>query len=79
MGQQQAQTNNNIIPNSHYNIPNEKKIALNGHSGKSKHNSVIPVKTEFRDHFASHINRDLSSLNKGGRGNHMVHGIMGQW
>jgi hypothetical protein len=104
MGQQQAQTNNNIIPNKTLVTasPNEKTnfdtaatkrpLALNGRSEQSKHNSEIPVETEFSNllrptagkqrilsYRSYHYPRQWRSsfLNKGGRGNHVVHGIMG--
>jgi hypothetical protein len=100
MGQQQAQTNNNVIPNrTRYNISEEKESyillqwggPLPSTAGVKSLNTIWKSKPkenlvtnfaqllESKDYFhiTTHINRGLSFVNKGGRGNHVVHGIMG--
>jgi hypothetical protein len=59
MGQQRAQTNNNITPtktpvtspneNNLHTIATRRPLALNGWSEGSKHNLEIPTDTEFSD------------------------------
>jgi hypothetical protein len=63
MGQQQAQINNSIIPDSFLQHPQMKKknlhtvatkrpLALNGRSKESKHNLEAPVEAELSNHYA---------------------------